>query len=310
MKNVQQLTEGAILLAAFAVLILLNLYVPLVGGIFNLVLPAPFILFSAKNSLKNIAAFYVAALFISFLAGSFMGLVLLLLFGSTGVVIGYLLQKNKSRTAILISSSLILVIGLVVLYAVSVTFMQMNFIDKLTLAMNEYMKNSQQMLKEMGREDQIKQLKEKISMIKTLAPSFLILGSIMVAFAIQLVCFPIAKRFGVKVQPWGSLRNLSLPRSLLWYYLIVKGANIFIHPEVGFYFYLVIMNATYILEMFLVLQGVALLVYLLHKKSVPKGFGVIVILLAFMVPTFHYIIMLLGVIDIGYDFRKRFESQE
>ena len=230
MKNVQQLTEGAILLAAFAVLILLNLYVPLVGGIFNLVLPAPFILFSAKNSLKNIAAFYVAALFISFLAGSFMGLVLLLLFGSTGVVIGYLLQKNKSRTAILISSSLILVIGLVVLYAVSVTFMQMNFIDKLTLAMNEYMKNSQQMLKEMGREDQIKQLKEKISMIKTLGSKFSYFGLHYGGFCHSVGLFSHSKKVWSKGPALGKLKE-SFPAEKSFMVLFNSQGCEYIHPS-------------------------------------------------------------------------------
>ncbi|MGZ4161181.1 MAG: DUF2232 domain-containing protein, partial [Neobacillus sp.] len=122
MNNARKLTEGAILLAAFAVLLLLTIYVPVVAIIINFVLPLPFIMFTAKNNMKYIGAFLVAAIFISFIAGSLMGLSLMLVYGSTGTVIGYLLQKNKSRVAILISSSLTFMVAVVIMYVVSVIF--------------------------------------------------------------------------------------------------------------------------------------------------------------------------------------------
>lgn len=314
MKNVRKLTEGAILLAAFAALILITIYIPIVGSILNLVLPLPFIMFSAKNSLKNIMAFFLAAIFISFLAGSFIGVAMMLIYGSVGVVIGYLLQKNKSRTVIMLASSLTFLAGLVISYIVTVAFFKMDIIHEFAAALNESIKNSQDMLKAMGNEEQIKLLKEKnadlVKMIKTYAPSVLIMTSIYAAFLTQLICFPIAKRFGVNVQPWGSIRNLSFPKSLLWYFLIVMGATILVHPNEGTYFYMVIANANYILQMFMVLQGIAFLLYILHQRSVAKGLQVLIAILAFVIPTIHYIIMIVGITDLGFDFRKRFDKKE
>lgn len=314
MNNVRKLTEGAILLAAFTALLLITIYTPIIGSIINLVLPLPFIIFSAKNSLKNIIAFLLAAIFISFIAGSFIGLVLMLIYGSAGVVIGYLLQKNKSRTVIMISSSLTFLVGLVISYAVSVAFFKIDIIHELTVALNESMKTSQDLFKAMGNNDQIKLLKEQnanlIKMIETYAPSVLIMASIYAAFLTQLICFPIAKRFGVNVQPWGSIRNLSFPRSLLWYFLIVMGATILVHPNESTYFYMVIANANYILQMFMVLQGLAFLLYILHQRSVAKGLRVLIVILAFVIPTIHYIIMIVGITDLGFDLRKRFEKKE
>ena len=134
------------------------------------------------------------------------------------------------------------------------------------------------MLKKFGYEEGSKcsnNLKSKFRLIKTLAPSVFVLGSIMVAFIIQLVCFPIAKKVWSQGPAlWEALRNISLPKSLLWYYLIVNGASIFIHPEEATYLYSVIMNATYISgNVFMFYKELTLLVYLLHKKSVPKGFA-------------------------------------
>lgn len=313
-KDVRKLTEGAILLAAFAALLLITVFIPIVGAIVNLVLPLPFIIFSYKNSPKLIAAFVSAAIFISFIVGSLMGLGFMLIYGFAGVLIGYLLQKGKSRIFILIASSLTILAGLVIMYAVVVAFMKIDIIHELTVALNESVKSSEEMLKAMGREDQIERLKEQnaliLKQIVTLAPSALIMASIMLTFIIQWLCFPIAKRFGVSVQPWGHFRNLALPKSLLWYYLIALGAMLLFHPQEGTYIYSVLMNARSLLETFILLQGVALLFYLFHQKSVAKGLGVFVVILTFMIPLVRYIIMLLGITDLGFNFRKQFEKKE
>lgn len=314
MKNVGKLTEGAILLTAFTVLLLITVYIPLIGSFLNLVLPFPFMLFSAKNNLKNITAFFVAAIILSFIAASFWGLGLMLLYGVIGVAIGYMLQKGKSRTYILISISLIFMAGMVIFYAVSVSLLKVNLIHELSVAVNEAVKNSEDMLKAMGKEDQIEQLKKRnaslIMMIETLVPYLLIMGSILSVFIIQWINFPILKRFGIKVQPWGSFRNLSLPRSLLWYYLIAMGIDILAHPKQGTYLYSVIINARLILELFLIFQGFAFIFYIFHQKSIAKGFNVLVVILAFMIPIIHYIILILGIMDLGFDYRKRFEKKE
>jgi uncharacterized protein YybS (DUF2232 family) len=312
--DVRKLTEGAILLAAFAALLLVNVYVPILAVIVNLVLPLPFLIFAAKNNLKLILAFFVAALFISFIAGSFLGAGLMLISGSAGVVIGYLLQKGKSRTFILIASSLTFMAGLVISYVVTVAFIKVDIIHELTVMLNESVKSSAEMLKAMGKEDQVKLLKERnalmLKQIVTLAPSALIFASIFASFMTQWVCFPIAKRFGVKVQPWGHFRNLVLPKSLLWYYLIALGAMLLFHPQEGTYIYSVLINARYILETFIMIQGLALLFYIFHQKSVAKGLAVLVVILSFMIPIVRYIIMLLGITDLGFNFRKQFEKKE
>jgi uncharacterized protein YybS (DUF2232 family) len=313
-NNARKLTEGAIFLAAFAVFLLLTIYVPVVAIIINFVLPLPFIMFAAKNNGKYIGAFLVAAVFIAFIVGSFMGLSLVLVYGLTGTVIGYLLQRNMSRVAILISSSLTFLVGVVILYAVSVTFFKFDLIHELIAAFKQSASMSQDMLKTTGKEDQIKKLAEQyaymIKMIETLAPSVLIMTSILSVYIIQLICFPIAKRFGLKVQQWGNFKDLSLPRSLLWYYLIATGANIFIHPQEGTYLSTALINLAYILEIFMVLQGISFLFYIFHQKSVPKGVRVIITIVVIVIPIFLYIVRILGIIDLGLDLRKRLEKKE
>ncbi|WP_066366190.1 YybS family protein [Neobacillus fumarioli] len=314
MKNVSKLTEGAILLAVFAVLMFITIYIPILGIITNLVLPLPFVLFSVNNNLKYIGAFAIAAVFISFIAGSLIGLITVLMFGITGIVMGYMVQRKASRSAILIGSSLILLVGLIITYAVNVAFFHFDFFKELIDLFKRSEAMTEDIMKSSGKTDQLKKVKQQyemiFQMIHTLAPSLFIFASIFYAGLIQLICFPIAKRFGMKVPIWGEFRNLTLPRSLLWYFLIAIGANMLFHPQEGTFLYIVLQNAFYILEMFMVIQGLSFIFFILYQKSAAKGLGVIIVILAFTIPTIHYIIMLLGITDMGFDFRKRFMNKE
>ena len=314
MKNVRNLTEGAILLAAFAVFLLITIYIPPLSVISVFILPLPFIMFSAKNDLKFIAVFFIAAVIISFISTSLQGLGLMALFGAAGVVMGYMTQKTQSRSAILIGGTLTFIVGLIIFYVVLVTFININFIHELNTMLSQSMKQSETILKTFGNEKQIKLIQEQnanlIKNIQQLAPGYLITVSLVYAFISQWICFPIAKRFGIKVPSWGKFRNLRLPKSLLWYYLVALGGFLLYHPQEGTYLYLVFINARFVLELFLLLQVLAFLFYIFHQRSLSKGLAVFVVILSFILPIVHYIIMILGITDLGFDFRKQFVKKE
>ncbi|MEH7096448.1 YybS family protein [Neobacillus vireti] len=314
MKNVRNLTEGAILLAALTVFLLITIYIPPLSIISVFILPLPFIMFSAKNNLKYIAVFFIAAFLISFISSSLQGLGLMALFGTAGVVMGYMTQKTKSRSAILIGSTLTFIVGLIIFYVILVTFMNINFIQEMNTMLNQSMKQSEAMLKALGNEEQIKLMKAQnanlIKNIQQLAPGYLITVSIVYAFITQWICFPIAKRFGITVPSWGKFRNLRLPKSLLWYYLAALGGYLLFHPQEGTYLYLALINARFVLELFLLVQGLACLFYIFHQRSIGKGLAVFIVILSFILPIVHYIIMILGITDLGFDFRNRFVKKE
>lgn len=82
--------------------------------------------------------------------------------------------------------------------------------------------------------------------------------------------FSDSKEIWSKRPAMGSFRNLSLPRSLLWYYLIVIGVDALAHPDQGTYLYTVVINARYILEMFLIFQGLAFVLYIFYQSPFPR----------------------------------------
>jgi uncharacterized protein YybS (DUF2232 family) len=313
-KNVRKLTEGAILLAAFAVLLLLTIYVPFLGMIVNLFLAVPFMLFAAKNDGKSIVVFIIASLLLSFIVGTIMSLPLTLAYGTTGVVIGYLIQKQKNMGVLFISGSLVFLVNLILIYVASIVFFKVDMITEMIEMMRESLNVSADLLKNFGNtqesEKVLEQFNNGLNLIKTLIPTLFVLSSFFIVFIMQLISFPIIKRFGVKVEKWKSFKEISLPKSLLYYFLLTLLVSMLINPEEGTFWYMAIINMTYILQFLMILQGYTFIFYYFDKKGYSKGISITIAIVSFLIPIFLYIVGILGIIDLGFDLRKSFNKKE
>jgi uncharacterized protein YybS (DUF2232 family) len=309
MKNTYKLTEGAILLAIFSVLLLITIYIPVLGMAVNLFLSLPFLIFGAKNDWKSTAVFTLAAVFLAMILGSILAMPLALVYGTTGAVMGYMVREGKSRFAAYVAGSLVFLMSILAIYILAIIFFKMNFIDEFVETFKLSVDQSINMLEEFGQkpdEKVIKQFNTMVDMIEVLMPTMLVMASFTIVFILQLVSFPFLKRLGINVQTWRPFRELNLPKSILWYYLIAMIAALIIQPEKGTYWFWVLSNLTFILQMLMVLQGIAFVFYFTHFKGYSKAVPTIVIVLMFLLPTVVlYIVRILGIIDLGFDLRKR-----
>lgn len=314
MKNVRKLTEGAILLAAFAVLLLLTIYVPFLGMIVNLFLAVPFMLFAAKNDGKSILVFLIASLLLSFIVGTIMSLPLTLAYGTTGVVIGYLIQKQKNMGVLFITGSLVFLVNLILIYVTSIVFFKVNMITEMIEMMRESLNVSADLLKNFGNtqdsEKVLEQFNNGLNLIETLIPTLFVLSSFFIVFIMQLISFPIIKRFGVKVEKWKSFKEISLPKIILYYFLFTLLVSMFMKPEEGTFWYMAIINLTYILQFLMILQGYTFIFYYFDKKGFSKAISITIAIVSFLIPIFLYIVGILGIIDLGFDLRKGFNKKE
>ncbi|PLR79982.1 DUF2232 domain-containing protein [Bacillus canaveralius] len=308
MKNVYNLTQGAVFLAIYTVLLLITLYVPVIGTVINYFLPLPFILFSAKHELKSSAVFLVASILLSFIVGSFFGISLTLGFGLTGLITGYLIKKQKSRVVIFIAASFVFLLNLIVQYVVAVILFQINFIEELMTILRQSVDMSIKMLTSFGQEPDgrvIERFESGIDMIETLMPSLFVLFSFLSVFLIHLISMPIVQRLGLTPPKWKPLRELVLPKSLLWYYLFALIASLLIRPEEGTYWYWALANLVYILQFFMILQGISFVFFISYVKGYSKAIPIFVTILACLFPFVLYIVRILGIIDIGFNLRQR-----
>ncbi|MFD2443675.1 YybS family protein [Bacillus sp. CGMCC 1.16607] len=309
MNNTRRLTEGAVLLAIFAVLLLITIFVPFIGTISIWFLPLPFIYFAWKNDVKNITVFLIASFFITLIVGTIKAIPLAFLFGLTGVTLGYFVQKRKSRIVTLMAGSMAFLISLIIIYGAAVILFKINFLADSMDLLKKSLDTSFQLLESMGKEKDAEKLKSQVelmlNMFDLLLPSLLVMSSFTLVFFLQLIHFPILKRFGLNPVKWTPFRNLSLPRSILWYYIITIILSILLKPEEGSYVYLAIWNVAFILQRLLVLQGLSLVYFVSHLKGWPLVIPIVVTVITLIQPLILYIIMILGIIDLGFEFRKR-----
>ncbi len=304
MKSVHKLTEGAIFLAAFAVLLLMTIYIPLLGSVTNLFIPLPFIMFAAKNDRKSSLVFLVGALLISLIVGTVMAIPLSLLYGLTGLVIGDFIREKKKRLAGYIAGTIVFLITLVAQYAVSVAFFEIDVIKESIQLFEKSVDQTFQMMEKLGQPLDaavVEQFNTGIQMLVTLVPSVFVMASCLMVFVIELISFPILRRFGFDVPRWKPFRELSLPKSFLWYYLIVLIAFLLFNPEQGTYWYSALLNLSFILQFFLIIQGLSFVYFFSYEKGIPKF---VPILITVFLPILLYIVRILGIIDLGFNLRK------
>src|SRR5690606_25710241 len=169
-------------------------------------------------------------------------------------------------------------VNLELIHAMSVLFLDDNKVVELINILNESVEQSENILKMMGQSvDQniTESLNELVSIIQTLLPTFLVMAAALVVLLMIMICIPIVRKLGIDVEKAPPFRELSMPKSLLWYYLIVMLITIFMNLEKGTYIYTTILNLFYILQTLMLIQGISFLFYYSHKKKMSIAIPII-----------------------------------
>jgi len=307
MNKQMYLVEGALLIALYNVILFLSLILPFVGMVLVFVLPVPFIIYTYKYGLQKAVLFLFAALFVSFLINTLPGVIFTSIFGVAGIVMGFFAQKQKSGIETLIAGTLAFVFPLLLLYIASITLFGMNLETLIEESTTETLNMVEGILKMSGAETEllIEQMEQAIEVFSFLLPSTLLLTAFTLALFSQLVGYPILRRLKIGLNKVPSFREVLLPKSFLWFYLIILLLSM-IQIEPGTFFYMAIINIFYILQLLMVLQGLSLIYFFCHKKGIPL---IVPIILTVLSPFLLYIIRILGIIDLGFDLRNRIKTK-
>jgi len=69
--------------------------------------------------------------------------------------------------------------------------------------------------------------------------------------------------------------------------------------------YVLLLNIKPILDLMLIIQGLSIISYFSYQKGWGKGLLVFAVVLVFIFPPFPFILMLLGIMDLGINFRNQ-----
>lgn len=290
--------HGAMMIALFTIIIVIAFYVPIVNLIAILFAPLPFAWFSAKYNRSSSIFVAIIGCIISFFFGGLLILPFSLIFASIGVVMGDALRLKKSKVFLFMSSSITVLITFALQYVLLVNLLNINVKQ---IMRETYTKSIELPQSLTGQTPDVATMNSMFDMMESTLPATITIGVFALTFIIMSINLPLLKRFGINVPKFRSIKNIRLPRPILWYYLIVLAINLFISPETGTPLYVIILNFSLILWLLLTIQGVSFLHFVLDAFGSPKFLKVLAIIMAIPLYSFY---VLIGILDLGFDIRS------
>ncbi|HDR4900899.1 YybS family protein [Bacillus cereus] len=308
MKNTKFITEGAALLAIYAMLLLISMYVPILGAVVTFALPLPFILLTIRYKLSSAFVIFTAALFITVIVSQPMNLVKTTMFGSIGIVLGYMYKKQKKPVEILMAGTLAYLIGIMLIYVASIKFFNIDLMKQMQNMFNESMTQSEKIVIAAGMpisKEQKELFAQFNDVLQTLFPSLLVMFSVCFSWITVMISGSVLRKLKHDVIPWPKFKDIQLPKSIVWYYVIFILLSTFIKVEPTSYLHMVFSNLYVIFALLLVLQGLTFIAFLAHSKGFTKGVPIISFIACMFIPMLFPLVSILGIIDLGISLRSK-----
>lgn len=311
MKQTKALVEGAIMISIFAVMTLFYLYVPLLSIIFFMAAPIPIILYTIRHGLKKGIAAGAIGIVISFLIGSINGLLSAPMLIAVGVGMGVFYSRRQPGQAI-ITGALIYLFSFLIYFVVSVQLFQVDILGVAKESIDQIMPMVESTLKQSGASDQdiAKQLKQfremKDTALNSLPVALLIFVTLM-SFVNHWFVRPLIKRFVPDMPALKKFKDMRLPKSMVWYYLLTL-LLMLIQPEKGSFLSLVQTSAFQILFILVLIQGFSFIFYYCHEKNISKVVPIFTVVLTILFPPIGVIVRIIGIADIGFDLREKVKT--
>jgi uncharacterized protein YybS (DUF2232 family) len=290
-------------------------FIPVAALVAMILLPIPFIVYTSRYGSKYGALMLAVTSLLTMIFFTFVSLPLTLLMGIGGILIGHAIYKKRTAYETLAFGTLGFIGGLLFTVVFFQLLFGVNFMQEFETAANEQVGWYTSFIEGLGVEtdpdmDLEAVLKDQIQLFMNLIPAFLALTAVGLAFLSQWISYKIINRIDKKAYRFPPFRELKLPASIIWLYLIVIIASFFDLDPNGMMF-IAVQNALIVLEMVLVIQGFSFIFYFAHHKKWSRAVPIISIVLTFLFPIFLlYFVRILGIIDIGLNLRDRLEKNK
>lgn len=301
-QQVRRLTEGALMAAVFTVMLVISVYVPIFSLLTALFLAVPAAWYSAKYGWRASLVFALVSLALSALFGSIMALPLALIHLPFGLAIGLSLYYKKSKLYLFLSAGLALLASLLLQYVAAIAFFGINVIEEMTVQLEESYAQAGVWAERMGSDMEAYNatVSQMLFTLETMLPTLFVMAGFIIAWGVLSVQLPLLKRLGVASPKFPSFRELRLPKSILWYFLIIMLITLLFEPQQGTMLYMALMNLTLLLNMLFFLQGISFYHFYIHQEGWPKWVTVLVTVLAVPLQSFTTIV---GIIDLAFNIR-------
>lgn len=287
----------------------LSAWMPVVGPLFSLIIPLPFLFYFCKLDIKEGLIDCAIALSLVELLGRLTGQSYLSLFclefGIMGFVVALLYRRNLSIGATIFwGTSSMLIMASVFLLFMGITRGQGPF-DMILGYIQENLAKTVEIYRQSGLEqekvDQIKQAFDLLSkVIARIYPSLIIAGTGLIVWMNVILSRPLFRAGGLSYPDFGDVTRWHTPEFMVWG-VIVAGFALFLQAT-GIRFIaenlLVVLGVTYLFH------GLSIMSFFFEKYRMPNWARTVMYFLVFIQQIFLILLALAGLFDQWVDFRK------
>lgn len=298
-------------LLTYLILMAIVLFFPVIGFIIALFIPMPLVWLSYHHGWQQgMITALLSSLILSFLLGPF-SIVFTILFAVPGILIGHLFNRASPAFLVLKAVGLSVTVGVVLLYVATNLFLNIDPVQAFQEAMLESVDTSEAVLDRMDPADGLvaEEMRASIDYFSVIAPVVMVMISVAYALLIQLTAAHILRKGGNEIPGFPPFREWGFPQVFIWYYLVVLMLG-FAGFEQGSPVYLAVQNALPAMQLIVAIQGMAVVFSYFHHKKKSVIWPFLVLFLTVLLPIFLQLIRILGIIDLGFNLRKRMRGTD
>jgi uncharacterized protein YybS (DUF2232 family) len=315
MNQSKKITDGAVCIGIFVVLLLITLFVPVISIAGLFLLPIPFVIYASRYYFKASFMMFVAAILLSLLFATVFTLPIVVLMGFSGIMIGTSVYKKLSAYETWARGTFGFAIGLLFVFVFSQLVFDVNWVDQLEEMVTESMEMSTSLLKDLGvgqQTDQVQELMhEQMELMRNLLPVVIATIAIFLAFVCQWISYKLLNRLEGKRLYFPPFRTLRFPKAIVWIYFFALIVSLFTSDDPVSTLYIAAENVLMLAGLVMTIQGFSFIFFYAHHKKMSKAIPIISVVLTLIFPTILlFLVRILGIIDIGFGLREQLTQKK
>jgi uncharacterized protein YybS (DUF2232 family) len=298
-SSTRALVEAGLFTAIAVILIFITIYIPIFLFIGMFLWPIPITIIYIRHGFKySFLSLIATGIITAMIFGPIRALTIVLVFGFMGLVLGYCIKNKKSGSVTIAIMSAVMFFSLAANYMIYVKIIGQDIIN---LALVELEKNMELMKqtyanKQLTKEqaDTLKALYD-IDFARMVIPSTFIMGSVIMSFLSYVISGKLLRK------PFSE-----------WYMHTQIAFGIMAIVLIGFIFYQsdkneglkYLYNSQLIFQYSFTLIGMSVVAYLFKKRGMSTFLSAVIIFFLLSTPIFFNFLMIIGIIDYTFDWRK------
>lgn len=270
--------------------------------------PLAFIVIGVKFNLReSFMSILMTSLLVGIIVDPPSGIVLFAIFGPMSLLIAYGIRKRKKAVEIIIPSSIVIFVLIIISFMIFGN--ESGVLDQLEEDFQSYAGMQMTRLEDMELTNIesfriMEELENDYQDILAILPSFFIIMSVFISYINYYFSTLILRRLGLGIRDNPQFSEFSLPKNFILGTLIMFLTIYLLNRFDGVSARMIYLNVLFLVVVLFLIQGLSVLDHQLRKRRVNSIIRIIVIAMIIFAPLIISIMVIVGMVDLIFDFRK------